>query len=172
MGMVWKMIYEPQYGVINQVLAGLGIQGPQWLYDSKVALIAVIIFNVWKEFGLYTIIFIGGLQKIPKELYESAAIDGANSWVTFWRVTLPMLRPIMYFATTILLINSFKAFDHIWVMTSGGPGNSTSTLVTYIYAKVFDNVGLASAASFVLFIIVLLITAIKSKFGKDGEVDA
>ena len=172
MGMVWKMIYEPQYGVINQVLAGLGIQGPQWLYDSKVALIAVIIFNVWKEFGLYTIIFIGGLQKIPKELYESAAIDGANSWITFWRVTLPMLRPIMYFATTILLINSFKAFYHIWVMTSGGPGNSTSTLVTYIYAKVFDNVGLASAASFVLFIIVLLMTAIKSKFGKEGEVDA
>ena len=71
-----------------------------------------------------------------------------------------------------LLINSFKAFDHIWVMTSGGPGNSTSTLVTYIYAKVFDNVGLASAASFVLFIIVLLMTAIKSKFGKEGEVDA
>lgn len=172
MGMVWKMLYEPQFGVINQVLSSIGIQGPQWLYDSKVALIAVIIFNVWKEFGLYTIIFIGGLQNISKEIYESASIDGANSWVCFWKVTLPMLRPIMYFATTILLINSFKAFDHIWVMTSGGPGNSTATLVTYIYAKVFDNVGLASAASLVMFVIVLLFTAVKSKFGKEGEIDA
>ena len=171
MGMVWKMLYEPQFGAINNVLASIGVQGPQWLYDSKVALIAVILFNVWKEFGLYTIIFIGGLQNISKEVYESAAIDGANGWVRFWKVTLPMLRPIMYFATTILLINSFKAFDHIWVMTGGGPGNSTSTMVTYIYSKVFDNVGLASAASLVMFAIVLFFTAIKSKFGKEGEVD-
>jgi ABC-type sugar transport system permease subunit len=172
MGMVWKMIYEPQFGIINQAVSALGGQGPQWLYDSNIALVAVVIFNVWKEFGLYTIIFIGGLHKIPKELYESASIDGSGPWRTFWTITLPMLRPIMYFATTILLINSFKAFDHIWVMTGGGPGNATTTLVTYIYSKVFDNVGLASAASFVLFAIVLLITLIKAHVGKDGEVDA
>lgn len=171
MGMIWKMLYEPQYGAINQFLGAFGITGPQWLFDSKVAMLAVVVFNVWKEFGLYSIIFVGGLQKIPKDLYEAAAVEGAGWWATFRNVTLPMLRPITYFVTTILFINSFKAFDHIWVMTGGGPGNSTTTLVTYIYSKVFDSVGLASAASVVLFVIVLALTLIKNAVGKGGEVD-
>ncbi|WP_334137168.1 sugar ABC transporter permease [Muricomes intestini] len=171
MGMVWKIMYDPQYGFINQVLSMLNITGPSWLYDSNIALLAVTIFNVWKEYGLYTLILIGGLQKIPQDLYEVADVEGANSWQKFWKITLPMLKPIMYFVTTILLINSFKAFDHIWVMTGGGPGNATTTVVTYLYAKVRDNVGLASAASFFLFLIVALFTFIKSVIGKGGEVD-
>jgi multiple sugar transport system permease protein len=171
MGMVWKMLYDPQYGMINQVLSVIGIKGPSWLYSSSTAMIAVILFNVWKESGLYTIILIGGLHKIPKELYEAADVEGANKLKAFWHITIPMLRPILYFVTTILLINSFKAFDHIWVMTGGGPGNATTTLVTYIYTKVFDNVGLASAASFVLFVIVAFFTVLKSKLGKDGNLD-
>lgn len=171
MGMIWKMIYEPQFGAINQILALLGINGPKWLFDGNVAMFAVVLFNVWKEFGLYTIIFVGGLQKIPQELYEAAAVEGAGWWSTFRSVTLPMLRPIMFFSTTILLINSFKAFDHIWVMTGGGPGNATTTLVTYIYSKVFDSVGLASAASVVLFGIVLVLTVVKTIVGRDGAVD-
>ena len=171
MGMVWKMMYDPQYGVINQTLANMGIAGPSWLYDSEWAMLAVTIFNVWKEFGLYTIILVGGLQNIPKDLYESADVAGANSWQKFWYITIPMLRPILFFVTTILLINSFKAFDHIWIMTGGGPGNATTTLVTYIYSKVFDNVGLASAASFVLFAVVAVFTVLKSRFSGEGEFD-
>lgn len=171
MGMIWKMIYEPQFGAINQILALIGLKGPKWLFDGNVAMLAVVLFNVWKEFGLYTIIFVGGLQKIPQELYEAAAVEGAGWWSTFRSVTLPMLRPIMFFSTTILLINSFKAFDHIWVMTGGGPGNTTTTLVTYIYSKVFDSVGLASAASVVLFGIVLVLTVVKTIVGRDGAVD-
>ncbi|MGI6175791.1 MAG: carbohydrate ABC transporter permease [Christensenellales bacterium] len=171
MGMVWKMMYDPQYGVINQVLGMFNIAGPSWLYSSGTALLAVTIFNVWKEYGLYTLILIGGLQKIPKDLYEAADVAGANAWQKFWKITVPMLRPILYFVTTILLINSFKAFDHIWVMTGGGPGNATTTVVTYIYAKVRDSVGLASAASFILFLIVALFTFIKSLIGKGGAVD-
>ena len=171
MGMVWKMLYEPQYGAINQILSAIGISGPKWLFDSKVAMLAVILFNVWKEFGLYSIILVGGLQKIPAELYEAASVEGANWWQSFRRITMPMLRPIMFFTTTILLINSFKAFDHIWVMTNGGPGNSTTTLVTYIYTKVFDSVGLASAASVVLFVMVFLVTMVKNYIGRDGAID-
>ena len=171
MGMIWKMMYDPQYGVINQSLGLLNMKGPSWLYDSSTALIAVTLFNVWKEYGLYTIILIGGLQKIPRELFESADVAGANEWQKFWNITVPMLKPILYFVTTILLINSFKAFDHIWVMTGGGPGNATTTMVTYIYSKVFDNVGLASAASFFLFVIVALFTFIKSSLSKGGAVN-
>lgn len=171
MAMVWKMMYDPQYGFINQVLSMLNITGPSWLYSSSIALLAVVIFNVWKDYGLYTLILIGGLQKIPQDLYEAADVAGANAWQKFWKITLPMLKPIMYFVTTILLINSFKAFDHIWVMTGGGPGNATTTVVTYLYAKARDNVGLASAASFFLFLIVALLTFIKSVIGKGGEVD-
>ena len=171
MGMVWKMLYDPQYGMINQTLANIGIAGPSWLYDSNWAMLAVTIFNVWKEFGLYTIILVGGLQNIPKDLYEAADVSGANSWQKFWYITIPMLQPILFFVTTILLINSFKAFDHIWIMTGGGPGNATTTLVTYIYSKVFDNVGLASAASFILFAVVAVFTLLKSKFSKEGDTD-
>ncbi len=169
MGMVWKMIYEPQYGVINQVLGLFGITGPQWLYDSKIALLAVIIFNVWKEFGMYAIILIGGLQKIPRDLYESAAVEGAGRFQTIRYITIPMLKPIFFFVTTIIIINSFKAFDHIWVMTGGGPGNSTATLVTYIYSKVFDNVGLASAASVILFILVFIVSLFKTRAKKEDN---
>lgn len=171
MGMVWKMMYDPQYGVINQVLGLFNITGPSWLYSSQTALLAVTIFNVWKEYGLYTIILIGGLHKIPNELYEAADVAGANAWQKFWKITIPMLKPILYFVTTILLINSFKAFDHIWIMTGGGPGNATTTMVTYIYAKVFDNVGLASAASFILFMIVAIFTLAKSIISKGGAVN-
>ncbi len=169
MGMVWKMIYEPQYGVINQILGLFGITGPQWLYDSNIALLAVIIFNVWKEFGMYAIILIGGLQKIPRDLYESAAVEGAGHAQTIWYITIPMLKPIFFFVTTIIIINSFKAFDHIWVMTGGGPGNSTATLVTYIYSKVFDNVGLASAASVILFILVFIVSIFKTRAKKEDN---
>jgi ABC-type sugar transport system permease subunit len=108
MGMVWKMMYDPQFGCINQVLAMLNISGPSWLYSSSTALVAVTIFNVWKEYGLYTIILIGGLQKIPSELYEAADVAGANAWTKFWKITVPMLKPILYFVTTILLINSLR----------------------------------------------------------------
>ena len=167
MGLIWKMLYEPQFGVINQILSFFRIPPQQWLYSGKLALIAVVIFSIWKEFGLYTIILIGGLQKVPNELYEAAAIDGANSFQSFFKITLPSLRPIIFFVTTILIINSFKVFDHIWVMTQGGPGNATSVMVTFIYTKLYDSVGLASAASLVLFLIILTITFVRMKLTRE-----
>lgn len=171
LGIIWKMIYEPQFGIINQFLSIFGVAGPKWLFDSKLAMVAVVIFNVWKEFGLYTIILVGGLQKIPRDMYEVARIEGANPLETLRMVTVPMLKPILFFVSTILFINSFKAFDHIWVMTGGGPGNATSTLVTYIYSKVFDSVGLASATSVILFIIVFTATISRYFLSKGGAVN-
>jgi ABC-type sugar transport system permease subunit len=167
MGLIWKMLYEPQFGVINQILGFFKIPPQQWLYSGKLALIAVVIFSIWKEFGLYTIILIGGLQKVPSELHEAAKIDGANSIQSFFKITIPSLKPIIFFVTTILLINSFKAFDHIWVMTQGGPGNATSVMVTFIYTRLYDSVGLASAASLVLFLIILIVTFARKKLTRE-----
>ena len=169
MGLIWKMLYEPQFGAINKILGFFNIPPQQWLYSGKLALIAVIVFSIWKEFGLYTIILVGGLQKIPNELYEAADIDGTNSFQKFLKITLPSLKPIIFFVSTILIINSFKVFDHIWVMTQGGPGNATSTMVTYIYTRLYDSVGLASAASIILFIIIFVVTFIRKKLARGEE---
>jgi len=169
MGIVWNMMYEPQYGVINQALGFLGIPPQQWLFKSNTAMFSVILFNIWKEFGLYMIIIVGALQRVPRELYESASLDGAGYFRTFFKITLPSIKPIFFFVTTILMINSFKAFDHIWVMTGGGPGDATSVLVTYIYTKIYDSVGLASAASVVLFAFVFIATILQNKLSGGEE---
>jgi len=169
MGIVWNMMYEPQYGVINQALGVIGVPPQQWLFKSNTAMFSVILFNIWKEFGLYMIIIVGALQRVPRELYESASLDGAGYFRTFFKITLPSIKPIFFFVTTILMINSFKAFDHIWVMTGGGPGDATSVLVTYIYTKIYDSVGLASAASVVLFAFVFIATILQNKFSGGEE---
>lgn len=161
MGLIWKMLYEPKYGVFNQLLGKLSIGPIPFLFDSWWAMFSVLVVSAWKEFGLFTIILIGGLQSIPGSLYESASIDGASKSRAFAHITLPMLKPILFFVMTMLLINSFKAFDHIWVMTGGGPGNATSVMVTYIFGKIYDSLGLASAASVVLLAIVLLLTLLQ-----------
>ncbi|MEK3723879.1 carbohydrate ABC transporter permease [Paenibacillus sp. FSL H8-0034] len=161
MGLIWKMLYEPQFGAINSIIKLLGFQPQPFLYNPDLSMPAVMLVSVWKEFGLYAIILFGGLQNISKELYEAAFIDGAGKIKSFFSITLPVLRPIFFFVITMLLISSFKIFDHIWVMTEGGPGNSTSVLVTYIYVKIFNSIGLASAASVVLFALVLLITLVQ-----------
>ncbi len=159
-GIIWSLLYEP-YGFVNALLDIFGVQGKEWLFNSKYAMPAVILVSIWQSFGLYTIIFVTGLQQIPNNLYESMSIDGAGKWKMFQHLTLPMLKPTTFFVTTLLLINSFKVFDQIWVMTQGGPGNSTITLVVYMYQKVFSSVGLATAASSILFIIVLCLVFIQ-----------
>ena len=154
-------------GMINKMLGDNAVN----FYAEKQYWPFILVFiQVWKQLGYNAIIFLSSLVGIDKSIYEASRVDGANRWQTLWSVTLPMLRPIMFFVTTLLLINSFKAFDHIWVMTGRGPGNSTTTLVTYIYSHVFDNAGLASAASAVLLLVVFIITMVDNKIGKDGSV--
>ncbi|MGW0864883.1 carbohydrate ABC transporter permease [Streptomyces sp. NPDC002611] len=168
-GLIWKWLYEPDHGLINTLIGLAGVDGARWLFDNDLALPAVALVSVWKDFGIYALILLGGLQRIPAELYEAATIDRAGPWRRFRSITLPMLRPAAAAVFLLLVFNSFKVFDQVWVMTEGGPGTSTLTVVTFIYTKLLTDVGVASAASVVLFVILLLITVIRLRLTSREE---
>ena len=158
---VWKIMYHTDNGLINSVLRTLSIPPQRWLTDPGISLISIIIIGVWKEVGFSMLVLLGGIQSIPGDLYEAASIDGASSWKAFWRITLPLLRRSMLFVVVLSTVNAFKIFIPIYVITNGGPGDSTQTLVHYIYETVFRyfKLGYGSALSFLLLGIVLLLTA-------------
>jgi multiple sugar transport system permease protein len=161
---VWSAFYHPSMGPINLFLKSIGMTSPpRWLSSSDWALIAVMIMSVWKGFGYNMVILLAGLQGVPDELYEAANIDGASQFKKFWYVTLPMLSPTLFFVSIMGIISSFKVFDQIYMMTEGGPGRATNVLVYYIYRESFQNnrFGYASAVSYVLFAIILIITLIQ-----------
>lgn len=168
---VWNMLFHPTMGPINYFLRFFMENPPGWTSSSTWALPAIIIVSVWRGMGYYMILYLAGLQSIPKELYEAASIDGANTWHQFKHVTLPSLRPTTFFVTIMLVINCFKVFDLVQVMTGGGPGRATNVLVYQIYNEAFVkfNFGYASAISMVLFIIVLSITVIQFKWNQRVE---
>ena len=158
---VWQFLYHPEFGPINMVLKSIGITNPpRWTASTRWAMPAVIIMTVWKSVGYYMVMFLAGLQAIPDQLYQVATIDGANAWQKFRYVTLPMLSPTMFFVVIICIINSFKVFDQIYIMTEGGPGRATSVLVYQIYQQAFINYrfGYASAMALVLFLLVFVVT--------------
>lgn len=167
---IWIWLLNPQYGIINTVLGWFGINGPAWLADTTWAMISIVVMSVWASFGSNMMIFLAGLQGIPDYLYESAKLDGANRWQLFWYITLPSLRSTTFFITTMLFIGAFQMFDQAFVMTQGGPGNTTLTLVYYIYNNGFGSLrmGYASALSFVLFLIILTISLINMKFNSEN----
>ena len=123
--LVWSWLYNPDFGVINLLLAKIGIQGPGWLTSQKWAMPSVIIMSVWHGMGYNMVIFLAGLQGIPVHLYEAAKIDGANWWSEFRHITLPMLSPTTFFILIISIIGSFQVFGQIYMMTRGGPANAT-----------------------------------------------
>ena len=172
-GLVWTLLYNQNFGLINQVLSWLHINGPDWLGTSGFALLAVLIMTVWQYLGYYMLIFLGGLQNVSVSLKEAAAIDGANDRQTFWHVTLPALSPSLFFALVICTIQAFQIFDQVYVMTGGGPDGSTSTLVYYIYNEGFQmyNIGTASAASMVLLILLALLTWLQVRLGRRWVVE-
>ncbi|WP_099221039.1 carbohydrate ABC transporter permease [Listeria costaricensis] len=165
---IWYWLLNPQYGLINIVLGWFGINGPAWLYDSHWAMIAIVLMSVWMTFGTNMMIFIAGLQGIPQNLYEAARMEGANKWKTFRYVTWPSLSKTTFLVTTMLIINAFQVFDQAYILTKGGPGNSTMTLVYYIYNEGFGGLemGYASAMSFVLFLIILVFAIINTRLNK------
>ncbi|GGI65276.1 ABC transporter permease [Enterococcus alcedinis] len=168
---VWNMLFHPTMGPINQLLKVVIANPPGWTSSSDWALWAIVIVSVWRGMGYYMILYLAGLQSISKELYEAASMDGANNWKQFWNITLPSLRPTTFFVTVMLVINSFKVFDLIQVMTDGGPGRSTNVLVYKIYNEAFVNFefGYASAISLVMFVIVLGVTVIQFSWNKRME---
>lgn len=161
---IFTYIYSP-YGLLNSLLGLFGIQGQNWLLSTQFALPAIMAMMVWASFGYYTVLFLAGLQNIPEEIYESAAIDGANSIQTFFRVTLPLLRPMLIFALVINTIRSFQIFSQIFVMTQGGPLGSTRTIVYYLYNMGFQKfrMGYASGIAYLLFILILVFSVIQMK---------
>ena len=158
-GIVWQWIFDPNIGFLNTFLH-LHIN---WLYDTNFAMPALIIVSVWKLIGYNMIIFLSSLSGISQSLFEAAKIDGANSLQTFKNVTVPMLSPTIFFVIIITAISSFQVFDLIYLMTEGGPMDSTNVLVYAIYKNAFEyfNAGKASAIAYVLFFIILLLTLIQ-----------
>ncbi len=163
-GIVWAWIFDPNIGLLNQVLH-IHIN---WLYDSKFAMPALIIVSVWKLIGYNMIIFLSSLSAISQSMFEAARIDGANSFQTFKNVTVPLLSPTIFFVVIITAISSFQVFDLIYLMTQGGPFDSTNVLVYAIYKNAFEyfNVGRASAIAYVLFVIILVLTLIQWRLRK------
>ncbi|MBP1963403.1 carbohydrate ABC transporter permease [Paenibacillus aceris] len=161
---VWQLLYNPTMGPINGFLRSLGIDNPPtWLASTHWALLSVIIVSIWHSIGYYMVLYLAGLQGIPKDLYEAAEIDGAGKVSQFRNITLPMLSPVIFFTIIMGIINSFKVFDLVYVLTKGGPGRSTHMLVYDIYYTAFQRFeyGYASAMAYVLFAIILVITLIQ-----------
>lgn len=161
---VWQVLFHPSAGPINQVLMSLGIDNPpKWIADPNFALISIMLIQVWVSIGFNMIIFLAGLQNIPKDLYEAADIDGANAWVKFKHITVPMISPTSFFLFITGIISTFKVFDLVAVLTKGGPMHSTSMIVWNLYETAFVNlkIGPASAMAVVLFVIVFAITIIQ-----------
>lgn len=158
-GIIWSWIFDPNIGLLNQVL-NIHIN---WLYDTKFAMPALIMVSVWKLIGYNMIIFLSSLSAISQSLFEAAKIDGANSFQIFKNITIPMLSPTIFFVVIITAISSFQVFDLIYLMTQGGPFDSTNVLVYSIYKEAFEyfNVGRASAIAYVLFVIILVLTLIQ-----------
>lgn len=169
---VWNMLFSPEYGPINQLLRFVGLESPpDWVASSSWAMPAVIIVGVWRDAGYFMLLFLAGLQAIQPELHEAAKMDGANWLQRVFSITIPGLRPTMFFVTVMLTINSFKVLDLILVMTNGGPGNATLVLSQYIYQMGFErnDFGYASAISVVLFALCMVVTIIQFSYNRRAE---
>jgi multiple sugar transport system permease protein len=158
---VWRYLYQPQYGLVNAWLGRLGLPAVDWLGDPHWALPSILVLAVWKNFGYNLLIFVAGLQGVPRELNEAAELDGANGWQRFWRVTLPELAPVSLFVSITTLINYFQLFAEPYVMTQGGPLKSTTSLVLLMYEQGFRwwRLGFAASLAFLLFALILAATA-------------
>ncbi|WP_255367924.1 carbohydrate ABC transporter permease [Psychrobacillus sp. OK032] len=164
----WLYLFNPSMGLLNQVLGSFGIEAIGWLTDPKWALLSVSITTIWMNIGFTFLILLGGLQSIDSSLYESADIEGAGYLYKLRRVTIPMLSPTMFFVITVTIINAFQSFGQIDILTQGGPINETNLIVYSIYREAFVNYkfGSASAQAIVLFILILLMTALQFKLGE------
>ena len=164
---VWRYILQKD-GLLNSLLAVFGIAGPDWLHDTRYALPALMVMTIWRNMGTLMIIFLAGLQAIPEELKEAAAIDGAGKWRTFRSITLPLLKPTLLLGAVLLSVAYLQFFEESFVMTQGGPLDSTLSAAYYVYQKFgFGQYGIASAASWVLFIIIALVSVLQFRILKE-----
>ncbi|WP_205856787.1 carbohydrate ABC transporter permease, partial [Phytoactinopolyspora endophytica] len=167
-GVVWFQLLQPRYGVIDTVLDGIGLQGPEqgWLGDPDIALWTVLIVLTWKYLGLAVLLFLAGLQGVPDDLYEAAQLDGASWWQVQRKITIPLLGPTIRTWAFLSMIGSLQLFDMVWILTRGGPANSTTTMVTFLVNEGTNrqNYGIAGAASMILFVIALTMAVLYQRF--------
>ncbi|PLX18646.1 MAG: sugar ABC transporter permease [Candidatus Muiribacterium halophilum] len=163
--LVWKWLFHNQHGLLNSVLNGMGFESINWLGDPNWAMISIIIMSIWKGLGYNIIIFLAGLQGIPKHLYESAEIDGAGVWHKFRNITVPMISPVTFFVLVMSTISSFQVFAQVYMMTQGGPAKATTVIVYHLYDKAFQKfqLGASSAIALVLFLMIFTMTLIQRK---------
>src|SRR5690625_262776 len=167
-GVIWMWILNGDFGILNQILELIGINGPQWLTNTNLVMISIVILSIWWQVGFNMIIFLAGLQGISNSYYEAAEFDGATGFQKFRHITLPMLSPTTFFVAIMAVISSFQVFDQAFVMTSGGPAKASYTLVYHIYDLAFDRfrMGEASSVAIILFVIIMIFTLIQFKGSK------
>jgi multiple sugar transport system permease protein len=167
---VWKYLYHPRYGLLNWLLGHVGVHQIDWLGDPHWAMPAIILMATWKNFGYNMLIFIAGLQNIPRELHEAAALDGATPFQRFRHVTIPMLAPTMFFVVIVTMIGYLQLFTEPYVMTQGGPLRATTSLVLYMYEEGFRwwRLGVAAAIAFLLFVLIVLFTLLQRRISPRG----
>jgi len=159
---VWRLLLGTEVGLINGILASFGVDGPGWLSDERYALWSIIAMAAWRNLGFLMVIFLAGLQTIPGDLYEAAEVDGASRWQRFRGITLPLMRPTLLFGAVITGIGYVQFFEEVYVMTEGGPLNSTLSLALYAYDQFsFGNYGYTAAIAFILFLAIALLTTIQ-----------
>lgn len=167
---VWKLLLDPGAGYLNVILRGLGLDAPSWLRSTTWAMPAVMLVGVWKKLGFNMVVYLAGLQSIPREVYEAAQIDGAGSWAVFRHVTLPLLAPITLLLGILSVVDSFLVFDQVFVMTGGGPVGTTEVLGLALYRQAFRyfDLGGAAAIGWVMFALVAAVTLIQWRLYGSG----
>ncbi len=167
---IWRYLFNTRYGLVNYALMGIGINPVDWLGDPDWSMPTIILFAVWKNFGYNMIIFLAGLQSIPEDLYEAARIDGASAPRQFWHITLPMLGPILQMVGILTMAGYFQLFAEPYVITEGGPLQSTVSVLYLMYEDAFKwwNLGLASAVAFMLFLLMFAVTAVFMRLVRRG----
>ncbi len=172
--LIWLWFYDPGIGPLNQILGWFGIEPLKWLYSEKTAMLSIILFSVWHGLGYNVVLLLSGLQGISGEYLEAAKLDGATEWDITRTIKIPLLKPIINFVLMMGIINAFKAFSEVNVMTpDGGPGYSTAMAVNYIYEQAFTNgrMGRGAAASIILFAVIFILTMVKNRMGSSKNID-
>lgn len=162
---VWSWIYQPQFGILNMILKFFGIQGKEWLRDPSTAMGAVIVMSIWWGLGYNIVLFLAGLQNVPRTYVDAAKIDGANERQVFFNITVPLISPTTLLVTITTMINAFQVFDQMFLLTSGGPAKKTYTMAIHIYHTAFKSyeLGKASTAALILFFVVVAVSVIQFK---------
>jgi ABC-type sugar transport system permease subunit len=168
--LVWQFIYSSDLGILNYYLNAIGLPRIGWLSDERVAMVSVVIMDVWKHFGFFMIILLAALQSIPREITEAAEIDGAGAFETFVYIKIPMVAPVILFCVTYATIGGLQMFESVRILTGGGPGDATTSMVMYMYEQTFgaSDVGVGSAAALVLLITIVLVTLVQLRLGRRG----